>query len=63
MAQQFDVPFLREIPLVKAVSEAGDSGEPIVLDAAHPVALAFADLAEKVAQQIAITNANAEMLA
>ncbi len=63
LAQQFDVPFLGEIPLVKAVSEAGDSGEPIMLNASHPIAIAFAEFAEKVAQQIAITNANAEMLA
>lgn len=58
LAQQFDVPLLGEIPLVKAVSDAGDSGEPVILQAGNPVREAFLDLAEKVAQQIAIRNAD-----
>lgn len=57
LAQQFDVPFLGEIPLVKAVSDSGDSGRPVVLTEGHPVTEAFLELAEKVAQQVAIANA------
>ncbi|SMO60389.1 Mrp/NBP35 family ATP-binding protein [Solitalea koreensis] len=57
LAEQFDVPFLGEIPLVKAVSEGGDSGEPISLNQNHPLSHAFLDIAEKVAQQVAIQNA------
>ncbi|MBI3783444.1 MAG: Mrp/NBP35 family ATP-binding protein [Deltaproteobacteria bacterium] len=34
MAEQFGVPFLGELPLVRAVREAGDAGTPLVV--AHP---------------------------
>lgn len=57
LAQQFDVPLLGQIPLVKAVSDAGDTGSPLVLTGDHPVSHAFLELAEKVAQQVAISNA------
>src|SRR5690606_31715683 len=56
LAEQFDVPLLGEIPLVQAVSEAGDTGSPLALDDTNPVSQAFLDLAEKVAQQVAIAN-------
>ncbi|QEC52058.1 ATP-binding protein involved in chromosome partitioning [Anseongella ginsenosidimutans] len=56
LAEQFDVPLLGEIPLVKAVSDAGDTGSPLVLDDSHPVSGAFLELAERVAQQVAISN-------
>jgi hypothetical protein len=29
LAEQYDVPFLGEIPLVQSITEAGDNGEPI----------------------------------
>ena len=56
LAEQFDVPLLGEIPLVKAVSDAGDTGSPLVMEENHPVSQAFLNLAEKVAQQVAISN-------
>lgn len=57
LAQQFDVPFLGEIPIVQSIGQSGESGHPIVLIEEHPIAKAFIGLAEKVAQQIAIKNA------
>lgn len=60
LAQQFDVPFLGEIPLVQSIGESGERGEPIVLNDAHPEAKAFMDIARKVAQQVAIRNARPE---
>jgi ATP-binding protein involved in chromosome partitioning len=57
LAEQFDVPFLGEIPLIKGISDAGDAGQPIVLDDNSPMASAFMDIAKKVAQQVAISNA------
>jgi len=57
LAQQFDVPFLGGIPLVKSITEAGDSGVPVILQENSPVAAAFAEIAEKVAQQVSIQNA------
>ncbi|MFI5140339.1 MAG: Mrp/NBP35 family ATP-binding protein [Sphingobacteriales bacterium] len=58
LADQLEVPFLGEIPLVKSISESGDAGKPIVLDDDGILANAFVDMAKKVAQQVAICNAN-----
>jgi ATP-binding protein involved in chromosome partitioning len=59
LAQQLDVPFLGAIPLVKSVSDSGDAGKPVVLGEDAVMAHAFVQMAEKVAQQVAICNANA----
>jgi ATP-binding protein involved in chromosome partitioning len=59
LAAQMDVPFLGEIPLVKSISDSGDSGKPVVLDENNPMSKAFIELAKKVAQQVAIWNAEA----
>ncbi|MFD1630390.1 Mrp/NBP35 family ATP-binding protein [Pseudopedobacter beijingensis] len=56
MAEKYNVPFLGEIPLVQSVSEAGDEGAPIALDKNHVMSKVFIDLAQKVAQQVAINN-------
>lgn len=56
MAEKYNVPFLGEIPLVQSVSEAGDVGTPVILETNNPIAKSFSDLAQKVAQQIAIRN-------
>lgn len=63
LAQMFEVPLLGEIPLVMGMADAGDSGEPVSLDASNPMAAAFMTLAEKVAQQLAIVNAGENVLA
>lgn len=57
MAKKFDVPFLGEIPLVQSVSEAGDGGAPVILQKDNPIAHSFLELAQRVAQQVAIKNA------
>jgi len=59
LAQQLGVPFLGEIPLVKSISDSGDAGRPVVLEEDNITAPAFVEMAKKVAQQIAICNANA----
>lgn len=56
LAQQFDAPFLGEIPLVKSISDAGDSGEPVILQKDNPMSEAFMEMAKRVAQQVAIQN-------
>jgi ATP-binding protein involved in chromosome partitioning len=45
--------------LVKSISDSGDAGTPIVLDEESIMAKAFVGMAKKVAQQVAICNANA----
>lgn len=56
LAERNEVPFLGQIPLVQSIREAGDSGAPVVMREETSSA-AFMDLAETVAQQIAIRNA------
>lgn len=57
LAAKFDVPFLGQIPLVQGIRESGDSGLPAAMKEGM-VAEAFHELAESVARQIAIRNAN-----
>jgi ATP-binding protein involved in chromosome partitioning len=56
LAQQFEVPFLGEIPFVMGMSDSGDRGEPIMQIQDHPSRALFLDLSEKLAQQVAIRN-------
>lgn len=57
LADKFDVPFLGEIPMVQSISEAGDGGVPVILQDDNPMSVAFMNVAERVAQQVAIHNA------
>ncbi len=57
LADQFKIPFLGEIPLVKSISDAGDEGLPVILKEGDLMADAFMQIAERVAQQVAIMNA------
>ncbi|MFD2599925.1 Mrp/NBP35 family ATP-binding protein [Sphingobacterium corticis] len=54
LATENNVPFLGEIPLVKAVADAGDNGFPILLDESEPVAEAYQHIAGRVAQELSI---------
>ncbi len=49
---------LGQIPLVQSIREAGDAGRPAVLQETTLQALAFREMAQNIAQQIAILNAN-----
>jgi ATP-binding protein involved in chromosome partitioning len=59
LATQLDVPFLGELPLVKSISDSGDAGKPVVLDEQNAMSSAFTEMAKRVAQQVAICNAEA----
>jgi ATP-binding protein involved in chromosome partitioning len=53
MAEQFNVPFLGEIPLVKEIRTDGDNGTPLVVaDPAHPQSQAFLRIAEQVVARL-----------
>jgi ATP-binding protein involved in chromosome partitioning len=58
MAEQFDLPFLGEIPIVQSIREGGDTGIPAVVNDDQVSKDAFMSIAGKVAQNIAIRNAN-----
>lgn len=58
LAEQFEVPFIGEVPLVQSIREGADRGFPAVLND-EPIALnAFTEIAQKVARNIAMRNAN-----
>ncbi|HMG11166.1 MAG TPA: Mrp/NBP35 family ATP-binding protein [Mucilaginibacter sp.] len=59
LAMQLDVPFLGEIPLVKSISDSGDAGKPTILEEDGLMTQAFLEMARRVAQQVAISNAKA----
>ncbi|WP_411274122.1 Mrp/NBP35 family ATP-binding protein [Daejeonella sp.] len=58
LAQQYGIPFLGEIPLVKSISDAGDEGRPVIMNDNDLMGAAFMQIAERVAQQVAIRNAS-----
>ena len=57
LAEKNDVPLLGQVPIVQSIRESGDAGYPAVLKD-DVTAEAFRNLAESVAQQVAIRNAN-----
>jgi ATP-binding protein involved in chromosome partitioning len=57
LASRNQVPFLGEVPLVQGIRESGDKGKPFVTAEDNPTAGAFKEVAEKLAQNIAIRNA------
>jgi ATP-binding protein involved in chromosome partitioning len=62
LAADLSIPLLGQIPIVTAISDSGDQGSPIATEKNSPVTLAFAQLAETVAQQVAIHNAIRESI-
>ena len=57
LAAELGFPLLGEIPLVQSICEAGDAGRPAVLQDTTPQAIAYMEMASKVAQQVSIQNA------
>jgi ATP-binding protein involved in chromosome partitioning len=61
LAEEFNVPFLGEIPIVQSIREGGDSGIPAVINHEEQIVSdAFITLSKEVARNIAIRNANFE---
>lgn len=58
LSNEMNVPLLGQIPIVQSIREAGDAGRPAVLQETTIQALAFREMAQNVAQQVAILNAN-----
>jgi len=57
LAEELQLPLLAQLPLVQSVREASDAGRPAVLQESTPQAIAFMQMAQAVAQQVAIKNA------
>jgi ATP-binding protein involved in chromosome partitioning len=58
LAEEFDIPFLGQIPLVQGIREGGDTGIPLMAGDDAVTKKAFMDFAGKAARGIAMRNAN-----
>jgi ATP-binding protein involved in chromosome partitioning len=56
LAEDLQVPFLGEIPLVQSIREAGDAGRPAALQLDTPLAEAFNTLTKKVVEETVRRN-------
>ena len=63
LAEELSIPLLAQIPLVQSIREASDNGKPAVLDANSKTATAMIEMAQNVAQQVAIKNATQQPVA
>lgn len=60
LADEFDIPFLGQIPLVQNIREGGDSGVPVMVSDDILSKAAFMEFAGNAARGIAMRNANLE---
>lgn len=58
LADEFDIPFLGQIPLVQTIREGGDLGIPLMLSDDEITKKAFEEFAGNAARGIAMRNAN-----
>jgi len=56
LAEDIDVPFLGEIPLVQSIREAGDAGRPAAMQTATSLEAAFQDMTKNVVQELVRRN-------
>lgn len=58
LADEYDIPFLGQIPLVQGIREGGDTGVPVMVGEEEITKNAFRDFASVVVRSIAMRNAN-----
>ena len=58
LAEEYDLPFLGQIPLVQSIREGGDIGIPIMMSDDEVTKQAFKDFAGAAARSISMRNAN-----
>lgn len=56
LAEDLNVPFLGELPIVQSIREAGDVGRPAALQTATPLETAFETLTRQVVQEVVKRN-------
>lgn len=56
LAEDLEIPFLGELPLVQSIREAGDVGRPAALQLATPLEKAFEKLTQNVVQEVVRRN-------
>jgi ATP-binding protein involved in chromosome partitioning len=60
LAQEFDIPFLGQIPIVQSIREGGDMGVPAMVGDDEITRRSFMDFASNAVRGIAMRNANLE---
>jgi len=58
LAEEYDIPFLGQIPLVQSIREGGDEGIPAMVSSDEITKKSFRDFAADVVRSIAMSNAN-----
>ena len=58
LAEDLNIPFLGEIPLVQSIRESGDIGRPAALQTATPLESAFEEITKNVVQETVARNKN-----
>jgi ATP-binding protein involved in chromosome partitioning len=58
LAEEYDIPFLGQIPLVQSIREGGDQGVPIMMSDDAVTKQAFEEFAAAAARSISMRNAN-----
>jgi ATP-binding protein involved in chromosome partitioning len=58
LAEEYDLPFLGQVPLVQSIREGGDEGKPAMIAAENTTKQAFRDFTAKAVRNIALRNAN-----
>ncbi len=62
LADEYDLPFLGQIPLVQSIREGGDQGIPIMMSDDEITKKAFEGFASTVVRSVAMRNANMRVL-
>jgi len=58
LAEEYDIPFLGQIPLIQQIREGGDAGRPVMVGSDSTAKKAFQDFAGNAARSIAMVNAH-----
>jgi ATP-binding protein involved in chromosome partitioning len=58
LAEEYDIPFLGQVPLVQSIREGGDQGIPVMMGDDELSKKAFREFSDKVARSISMRNAN-----
>lgn len=60
LAEEYDIPFLGQIPIVQSIREGGDIGVPVMMSDDNITKKAFDEFASQVIRSIAMRNADIE---
>lgn len=58
LAEDLQIPFLGEVPLVQSIREAGDYGRPAALQTASPLEKVYEEIAKNVVSEVVSRNEN-----